>query len=452
MRNGAWLILIAWLMCCSLYAFNADAKIISAGSCSQADLTTAYNAASTGDTIVVPAGNCTWSSSLKIEKAISIMGAGTSSTILTAGSNLGGGFFQISMTTTSVVRISGFKFDLSADRNGQNYGIYAYYSTIGSLRIDHCRFDYGRDGIRIDGRVFGVIDNNYFYNDDISVQLLGGTASQADQSWADPIVAGMDMGLNTMYVEDNTFVRDHNMTAQTNNHIESGHGGRFVIRYNTFNGDDYRTDAVYPYYVIMLHGNGAYYGDGSNGLRGHPIVEIYNNTISGYRVDGAISFRGGSNIVHDNTITELRGVLSTNAGILVTEEEGWSSAAFGTLRSAWPAQDQITNSFFWNNTVNGNTMTDITLYNPRTDSTFIQKDRDYFMHAPQSSGGKSTYTGRVGGSTTAPTQSDTGNLSFLSSGANAYYPYTPYTYPHPLRNESGTPSPTPSPPQRLRIE
>jgi hypothetical protein len=66
-------------------------------------------------------------------------------------------------------------------------------------------------------------------------------------------------------------------------------------------------------------------------------------------------------------------------------------------------------------------------------STFIQQNRDYFMHAPQATGGYEYFTGsRQGGSQTHPTENDTGSMAFSPSGANAYYPYTPYAYPHPL--------------------
>ena len=82
----------------------------------------------------------------------------------------------------------------------------------------------------------------------------------------------------------------------------------------------------------------------------------------------------------------------------------------------------------------------------------IVQDREWFLHEPQASGGRNEYTGaRKGGSQSPPTASDTGNTIFNASAANAYYPYTAYTYPHPLTTGSGDTTP-PVAPTNLRIE
>ena len=53
------------------------AATITADSCSLAHVTAAYNAAMEGDRVVIPAGECTWTSELTVLKAITILGAGS---------------------------------------------------------------------------------------------------------------------------------------------------------------------------------------------------------------------------------------------------------------------------------------------------------------------------------------------------------------------------------------
>ena len=45
---------------------NVYANTISAASCSASDVQTAVNSASSGDTVMVPSGNCTWSSPVTV--------------------------------------------------------------------------------------------------------------------------------------------------------------------------------------------------------------------------------------------------------------------------------------------------------------------------------------------------------------------------------------------------
>jgi hypothetical protein len=187
-------------------------------------------------------------------------------------------------------------------------------------------------------------------------------------------------------------------------------------------------------------------------LRGHPITEFYNNKETAVRDDYAMVFRGGSVLAHDNTVTTLRYTPS----IVLREEEWVGDGGNWGLRSVWPAEDQINNSFFWNNTVNGGPMT--------ADPTpiFIVQDRDYFMHAPCGASdthdaygnicthGKETYIGRPGASPTYPsdgTYTDkngllwpmgAGTMTASPSGDNKYYPYIPFTCPHPLTGYTGS--------------
>ena len=413
----------------------------------------ALSDSSDGDGIYLIAGTSPpWTSSLSIDKAIGIIGTGSSTTKLVADNTLNWGIFRISMTTTLPVRVSGIYFDLGTMTQTDRYGVYIGGS-ITKLRIDHNYFYGGKYQILTPNYswIRGVIDSNTFHNSNASFGLQGDPAA-----WERPIVAGMAMGQDTLYVEGNYFLRDNTIPCGSiNNHIESGQGGNFVIRYNTFDGSNFcyyecvvnDTGGCYTDAAIMTHGNGCYYQDGSgNGgaLRGHPITEFYNNKETHVRNDYALVFRGGSVLAHDNAITTLR----YNPTIFLREEEAVGDGGGWGLRTAWPAEDQINNSFFWNNTVNGSAM------NVSATPIFIMQDRDYFMHAPCGASdtqdaygntcthGKETYIGRPGASPTYPSDGTlyplgAGTMTFISSGPNAYYPYTPYTCPHPLTGYTG---------------
>jgi hypothetical protein len=59
-----------------LIPFPAAAATINAASCSYDDMLTAINSAQSGDTVLIPAGKCTWSNQLVITKGVYLIGAG----------------------------------------------------------------------------------------------------------------------------------------------------------------------------------------------------------------------------------------------------------------------------------------------------------------------------------------------------------------------------------------
>jgi hypothetical protein len=412
------LLLILFLLSVS----KVDAATINAATCSYADVSAAISSASAGDTVTVPAGSpCTWTSTLNITKGITLIGSGSGTTKIINSSN---NTIDITLASDLPIRISGFYFDKVSNTNSYPYAaIHISGKTDGSfgltqVRIDNNVFSKGTRTIFARGWVEGVIDHNTFINCNIAVGIVG----DDNYSWNRPIVAGT---ANALFIEDNTFTINNSTDREPNQAIYQQEGGRSVTRYNIFDGSTY-TNGNSLFYDS--HGSWPYYDGTSNSLRGQPILEIYNNIFHGHHSYEYNNWRGGSSLIYNNTFIYDSG--SAPRMIRFNEEESWQTAFFNPLRTVWPAEDQFMNNFIWNNTLNGSPITSISIESNSV--PFIQKDRDYFMHAPQSSGGYSYYTGRSGASNTYPTNGSSDTSVFSSSGANAYYPYTPYTYPHPL--------------------
>jgi hypothetical protein len=403
-------------------------------SCSYTDVNNAVAAASDGDTVTIPSGTATWSSTLTISKAIVLSGAGLYSTVITAGSS-GTCIIRIQPTSNKAIRVTGMGFV-----NG-TYQVFIAGATNGAyvldqVRIDHCSFTDGKDNLTSWGWVEGLIDHNFFLNGNRDLYVIGDN----DYAWKRTITTGTQ---HALFIEDNTFKQTNAGGGGLNENIYHFGGGRTVIRYNDFDSSEYTS---YDACLIDSHGEQPYWvGDGTSD-RGQPLIEMYNNTFRYHHTYRVCYYRGGSVVMHDNQFTYV----TSSVEIVLSEEEDWQTAVWSPLRTIWPAQDQIMNSFFWNNTRNGVQITDVELANSN-DTPFIQKNRDYFMHEPQSAGGYEYFTGtRQGGSSTPPTSSDPGGMAFSATGANAYYPYGMYTYPHPL--QGGAAATSPDAPKKLRLK
>ena len=429
-RTSAFLSVL--LLLSSTAAIHASTR--NAASPSYADVNTAVTAAANGDTVMIPAGTATWNGSSTIEftKNITIQGAGIGHTIIKqySSSNL---MFHTHPGSSGLQRFTGISFE-NMSSNGLTPGSQPIIQTdfVQQVRIDHCSFLGGKRTVYIRTSGTSLIDHCTFLNNDSSVAYAG-----ADDTTWNLYPATISAGTShSNFIEDCTFtLNSPNIAPSMIEHDSIGSYG--VLRHCIFEV----TRAVSDWAYVEAHGNQGYYHD-SGSSRGVVLLEIYNNTFHSAKRNYVLTpFRGGSILMHDNVFSVDDGTCGV---IRFTEEEGWATPALGYPWfthniTTWPAQDQIFNSFIWNNTwqntggVANGTLISPFLNNPN-DSIFIQQNRDWFAHAPQNSGGSESFPVHPGL-----------NMTFTSSGPNAYYPYAAYTYPHPLAGGSPTPTPTPSP-------
>src|SRR6516165_5976342 len=105
--RGALLVLLVTSLAAPLWAQGTYTAV----SCNQSDVNAVINGpthtAVDGDTINVPSGSCTWTSSLSVSKGISIIGAGSGSTVILDNINQGQ-VFKVSLSSaTETFRLSG---------------------------------------------------------------------------------------------------------------------------------------------------------------------------------------------------------------------------------------------------------------------------------------------------------------------------------------------------------
>jgi hypothetical protein len=390
----------------------AIAATVNASSCSFSAVSSAVSSAAPGDTVVIPAGTCSWTGTLAISKGLTLAGAGSGATRLSASGGVSP-LIELSPSSDVPVRIHDLGFSLGSESpwSANTRAIYVSSSVkLTKVRIDHNTFKNGNGAILLYRQIYGVIDHNQFLNAQTPIYLAG----DDNAAWLRPIAAGT---ADAMFVEDNTFtINNDTITDTYDSQVYLQQAASVVVRHNTFDTLALTKQMNFISLNLNNHGNQNYY-TGSSDFRGSPIFEFYNNISNTYHVWSFIGIRGGSSLIHHNTFTAVTGSPTL---IELTEEESWQTAFFNPLRTTWPAEDQIMNTFIWSNTYNGQPIAEISLDEPQ-DGPFIQKNRDYFMHEPQSTGGKEVYSGRAGGP-----------MTFSSAGANAYYPYTPYMYPHPL--------------------
>jgi hypothetical protein len=407
----------------------------------QPAIQTAVNGAVNGDIIVLPAGQFVVNKSVVITKFISIKGQGLGITTLyrsestpdatlsNDGSWRGIFRFTINSTVSSGIVISDMTLKSKKPSliNGDGLSV---ASDIGiemvkciDFVITRCRFEnFGNGAVSVlheDNLASGLIYKCEFVHNCKGYDALGlgygvvvyGVNSQ----WiADPKFGSG----NFIFVEDNMF--DYHRHS-----IAGGGCALYVFRYNTVkNNIAGNTAHAIDAHEARLEAGGNYYSSRA--------IEVYNNSIvntifrdgttncpngtpivagksPGWLVECAIRTRGGEAVIHDNYIEGYRfgvGLVTPKLSAYPSPyQQGYLSASkYGATHTGVDGDKANGDVFVWSDTYKsyapGNSQC-VYFYNYTPD--YIVAERDYHL--------------------------------FAKAG------YTPYTYPHPLRNTTTPASP-----------
>ena len=226
-------------------ACSGSSPNLTAASANRSDVADCVAASTYGDTIVIPAcaaGNCVWTSGIDITKDIKIVGAGIDTTILTLGfadNSTKEAFLKFtpdatsrnnlqSLSGTHIFEVSGITF-AGNNRMAYKYGMWIYNSftpVIKRVNIHHNKFNGIHRAVEIYGYTHGVFHNNTLINTNASYPQGAGL----DAFTYDVKSAGSSAN---WYIEDNTFsfsINDGVISGAANN------GGGYVARYNTVTG------------------------------------------------------------------------------------------------------------------------------------------------------------------------------------------------------------------------
>lgn len=330
-------------------ALSTDGAVITAASVERADVLTAINSASHGDTIMIPAGIATWSNSITNSKALTIRGAGIGNTIITncqSGANDGQGCtFNLTCSDNGRMRLTGITFDGCRTSNI----IYIDGSVWSAFRIDNCSFVGSRyRPINATGLLVGLVDNCVFADCTKTVDVYAGT--HANLSWTNALTLGTT---NTVMTEDCSFVYTNWGYSVTMATTSRGQGSRSAIRNCIWTNQ--QVASFFP--IIDAHGNQlAVTGQvtneppgGGGNHRGSRQFEMYYNWFGSVSNQGKefrlTDLRGGTCVIFSNNFYGF----GMNTKFRMREEDGPSEYNFLTNYSGWDPHML----HFWSNNVNG---------------------------------------------------------------------------------------------------
>jgi len=232
--------------------------------CTFTNVQAAVASASRGDTVLIPTGDCTWTSRLDITKGINLIGAGKSNTFIRNGQSkcsttscVGGSCntFILSYTPSDPtadlsypIRISGITFDMNYQALGVRLENRTVAFPLTNIRVDNNNFIDAWDcdeaisdplsaALSVHGRFEGVVDNNGFYG---WPYILNDSPKSGTGSGADNFnYSAFEVHLGTshfVFYEDN-YIESSGPVTYTGYEpflITQDNGAKTIVRFNEF--------------------------------------------------------------------------------------------------------------------------------------------------------------------------------------------------------------------------
>ena len=402
----------------------------------------------------MPSGTQTWNTALTVTKHISIIGGyGGGTTTVVSGTKP---VLRVSPSNdnNSLLRVSNITFDNNGMTGGgldgtiTFEGSYSFGVALPSqVRVDHCTFirHTGYGAIFVRNFFYGVVDNCSFgtatYPNTAYYSLFLMGNSDNDLWWGNYPFNEYELGsYKNVYFEDNKFYHTNNDSIR----VSAGqYGCRGAYRYNTIYNST--SDGVWE-----THG----YSNGQDSCFG---MELYGNLFIVNQAIALVKTRGGSSLYFNNTVSGTTGQMISYA---------YSDVALGDSCSpGYPNDQSVHDTYTWNNRNNYNGTTGLTGGTADLDGCGTYNDRplagrdivgDTTSPASATAGSSLPGTCTTGSSYWLTTQSTTdltnlvgdkntnpnrltiiGDLYKCTSTNTWTWFFTPYNYPHPLRNEIG---------------
>ena len=267
----------------------AVADTHTAASCSGANVQTAIDAAANGDTVSIPAGNCTWTTTVTIaSKGLIVVGAGVDVTNITDQGASGSALAASGLSATNFLDLSGFTFIKSTAHTNGLVAIEGAMEV--SFRVHTVRILHATSGSRgiVTVGAFGLIDHVTFdvtsATGSIQSVAVFGSAEGTDAGFT-PWMSALSLGSsNAVYIEDSTF----NYGSVDEDCVDAYGGARLVIRHNAFNNAH-----------VGFHGFDS--GDRRSAFSWEMHDNVFtNNSATQFR---GMTIRGGTGVIYNNTYT-----------------------------------------------------------------------------------------------------------------------------------------------------
>jgi hypothetical protein len=304
-------------------AGSAEAATLNASSCNLGDVSAVVRSAMDGDTVVIPAGTCSWSGPLSISnKSITLKGQGIGTTVIVSTHASDPNLLTWATKPSGISKVSDLTFDSGGPGVGGYLSMVVIAGNTASFVMQNVRLVHRRQrAITFHGYVRGVMSrvavDTYIFAVPIhfSHENWGGIGDYGDNSWAQDSTMGTAQAL---YVEDSS------ITCYIGSYCpatDGDAGPRYVFRFNRL------TNAQSFHHGLDTPGR----------PRGARQWEYYNNVIVNNVMQGVnpIGARSGTGMVFDNQLT------------VGGSGSSWAVFDFQTQRAN---QDPVVNGFFfpWN--------------------------------------------------------------------------------------------------------